>query len=95
MEQFINKDEAIQFCKQIEDPIVRELVMDAYGTLIFKVAPVEVKGQFDLLFFFKVMEAFLRDRETLAEALRGESEDEVNGSDAGAPSASPLGEVLG
>ena len=38
------------------DPIVRELLLRAYGTLIFEVAPVEVKGQFDLLFFFKVLE---------------------------------------
>ena len=75
MDTFINHAAAMKFKDEIQDPIVRNLVMRAYGTLIFEVAPVEVQGQFDLLFFFKVLEAFLRDREGRAQELLGEDRD--------------------
>ena len=72
MKKFINYEEAIDFNNQIEDPIVRELVTRAYGTLIFELSPIKVDGQFDLLFFFKVLEKFLsdlRDPESLISGL--------------------------
>jgi hypothetical protein len=34
-----------------------------------------LEGDFDLLFFFKTLEALLRDRERLAAALTGEVQD--------------------
>ncbi len=70
-DRFINKGEAMAFCESVADPVVRTLLMEAYGTLIFK-TPAEVKGQFDLLFFFKVLDAFLRDRERLVRMLQGD-----------------------
>jgi hypothetical protein len=35
----------------------------------------DLEGDFDLLFFFKALEALLRDREQLAKALTGEVQD--------------------
>jgi hypothetical protein len=38
-----------------------------------------VDGEFDLLYFFRIMEEFLRDREKLAKSLRGEFEEDTTG----------------
>lgn len=72
MSSFINKEKAMEYLETIQDPIVRGLILRAYATLIFEVNPCPVEGQFDLLFFFHVLEMFLRDRESLAKGLRGE-----------------------
>jgi hypothetical protein len=65
----INHERASVFLNSIEDPIVQSLVRSAYQTLCMSDAVVD--GEFDLLYFFRIMEEFLRDREDLARALRG------------------------
>jgi hypothetical protein len=71
MGKLINHHRAKEFLDHLEDPIVRALIEDAYGE-IFSDQIGDFEGEFDLLFFYKILAAFLRDREALARALRGE-----------------------
>lgn len=66
MNEITNYDEAFAFINTIEDSVVRNLIMHAYGILVFQIAPYDIKGGFDLLLFAKVMEVFLRDRAAIA-----------------------------
>jgi len=68
--RLINHEPASAFLNSIEDPIVQSLVRSAYQTLCMSDAVVD--GEFDLLYFCRIMEEFLRDREGLARALRGD-----------------------
>jgi hypothetical protein len=77
MGKFINHEPASDFTNSIEDPIARSLVRYAYQTLCMSDAVVE--GEFDLLYFARIMEEFLRDREALARSLRGEFGDDKTG----------------
>ena len=70
MGRLINHEPASAFLNSIEDPIVQSLVRSAYQTLCMSDAVVD--GEFDLLYFSRIMEEFLRDREGLARALRGD-----------------------
>jgi hypothetical protein len=70
MGKFINHEPASAFLNSIEDPIVQGLVRYAYQTLCLSDAVVE--GDFDLLYFARIMEEYLRDRERLAKALLGD-----------------------
>jgi hypothetical protein len=63
MGKFINHEADSAFLKTIEDPIVRSLVQYAYQTTLMTDAVVD--GEFDLLYYFRIMEEFLRDRERL------------------------------
>jgi hypothetical protein len=71
MGQLINHEKAVAYLETIDDPIVRALIEHAY-TQIFVGTPKDLEGEFDLLFFFKILESFLHDRESLARALAGQ-----------------------
>jgi len=77
MGKFINHEPASVFLNSIEDPIVQSLVRYAYQTVCMSDAVVE--GEFDLLYFFRIMEEFLRDRETLAKSLLGDFGEDKSG----------------
>jgi hypothetical protein len=70
MGKFINHEAASDFMNRIEDPLLQNMVRYAYQTLCMSDAVVE--GEFDLFFFFRIMEEFLRDREAVAKALMGD-----------------------
>ena len=61
--KLINHKDASEFLNGIQDPIVQSLVRYAYQTLCMSDAKLD--GEFDLLYFFTIMEEFLRDREKL------------------------------
>ncbi len=75
MGKLINHDRAIQYLNGISDPIVQSLIQYAYGKIFMEDLLDDLEGDFDLLFFFKTLEALLRDRERLAKALTGEVQD--------------------
>jgi hypothetical protein len=75
MGKFINLDKAIQYSDGIADPIVQSLIQYAYGKIFMEGLIEDLEGDFDLLFYFKTLEALLRDREQLAKALTGEVQD--------------------
>jgi hypothetical protein len=74
---FINHEAASEFLNNIQGPLVQSLVRASYRTILLTDAVVE--GEFDLLYFFRIMEEFLRDREKLAKSLVGDFEDETDG----------------
>lgn len=73
MGKLINHHQAKEFLDHLGDPVVQALIQDAYAKM-FSEGMTDFEGDFDLLFFFKVLAAFLHDREGLAKALRGERE---------------------
>lgn len=75
MGKLINHDKAIQYLDSIADPVVQSLIQYAYGTIFMEDLIADLEGDFDLLFFFKTLEALLRDRAQLAKALMGEIKD--------------------
>lgn len=75
MSKLINHDKAIQYLDSIADPIVQSLIQYAYGKIFLEDLIDDLEGDFDLLFFFKTIEALLRDREQLAKALMGKIQD--------------------
>jgi hypothetical protein len=74
MGKFINHEPASAFLHSIDNPIVQTLVRSSYTTILMSDAVVD--GEFDLLYFFRIMEEFLRDREKLAKALMGDFGDD-------------------
>jgi hypothetical protein len=75
--KLINHEAASEFLNSIDDPIVKSLVRYSYQTICLSdAAP---KGEFDLLYFSRIMEEFLRDREELTKALRGEFAEDKTG----------------
>jgi hypothetical protein len=75
--KLINHEAASTFLNSIDDPVVKSLLRYAYQTVCMSDAAPE--GEFDLLYFFRIMEEFLRDREGVAKALKGEFEDNKTG----------------
>jgi hypothetical protein len=75
MGKLINHDKAIEYLDSLADPIVQSLIEYGYGKIFVEDLINSLEGEFDLLFFFKTLEALLRDRERLAEALTGEVKD--------------------
>jgi hypothetical protein len=73
----INHEAASAFVNSIEDPIVRDLVRHSYVIILMSEA--FPQGDFDLLYFFRIMEEFLRDREKLAMWLKGEYGEDKTG----------------
>jgi hypothetical protein len=73
MGKLINHEKAKEFLNHLDDPIIQALIQDAYAK-IFSEGIGEFEGEFDLLFFYQILAAFLHDREGLAKALRGELE---------------------
>jgi hypothetical protein len=71
MGKLINHQKAKQFYDHLDDPIIQALIQDAHGK-IFSEGIGDFEGEFDLLFFYQILAAFLEDREALARALRGE-----------------------
>jgi hypothetical protein len=70
MGKLINHQKAKAYLDSIGDPIIQALMEHAYSQ-IFVGTPTDFEGEFDLLFFFKILEAFLHDRQRLAQALTG------------------------
>ena len=64
----------MEYLDSIGDPIVQSLIHHAYGKVFMEDLISDLHGEFDLLLYFKTLEALLRDRERLAEALTGEVE---------------------
>ena len=77
MAKLINHAAASAFLNSIKDPIVKSLVRYSYQTVCMSDAVPE--GEFDLLYFSQIMEEFLRDREGLAKALKGEFDEDKTG----------------
>jgi hypothetical protein len=75
MGKLINHDKAMQYLDRVGDPMVQSLIQSAYGKIFTEGLIDDLEGDFDLLFFFKTLEAFLSDRERLAKALTGEVQD--------------------
>lgn len=75
MGKLINHDKAILYLDGIADPVVQSLIQYTYGKIFMEDLTDDLEGDFDLLFFFKALEALLRDREQLAKALMGEIQD--------------------
>lgn len=75
--KLLNNEAASAFLNDIHDPIVKSLVRYAYQTICM--SDFVPEGEFDLLYFFRIMEEYLRDREALARALRGEPEENKTG----------------
>jgi hypothetical protein len=75
MGKLVNHDRAVEYLDGIADPIVQSLIQYAYGQIFMEDLIDELEGDFDLLFFFKSLEATLRNRERLAKALAGEIQD--------------------
>jgi hypothetical protein len=73
MGKLVNQQKAKEFLDRLDDPVVRALIQDAYAK-IFSEGVGDFEGEFDLLFLFRILAAFLQDREALAQALRGELE---------------------
>jgi hypothetical protein len=74
--KFINHEAASSFLDGIQDPIVQSLVRAAYQTHLLSEA--EVEGEFDLLYFIRIMEEFLRNREKVSKTLMGDFSDETS-----------------
>lgn len=68
MGKLINHDKADEFFKKIEDPIVRGAIEWSYGKIFLDNIP-SPEGDFDLLFFYRILEATLRDRKIFANFL--------------------------
>ena len=64
-----NHEAAHIFLQTVRDPIVKTLINNAYQTMCISEAAPE--GEFDLLYFYRILEGFMRDREDLARALMG------------------------
>jgi hypothetical protein len=77
MGKLINHEAASAFLDNIEDPIIKGLVRNSYQTICVSNAVPDC--DFDLLYFFKIVEEFLRDREGLAKTLKGELEENKTG----------------
>ncbi len=73
MGDLTNHEKAAAFLDQIGDPIVKNLLQYLYQRLWLSDAVPE--GDFDLLYFFQIMEEVMQDREGLIKALRGEYEE--------------------
>jgi hypothetical protein len=73
MGKLIHHEKAKAFLDGLDDPIVQALLQDAYAK-IYSEGIGGFEGEFDLLFFYQLLAAFLQDREGLARALRGEPE---------------------
>jgi hypothetical protein len=74
MGKLINHHKAKAFLDAIPDPIVQSLIEYAYGKIFMEDLNDGLEGDFDLLFLYKILEALLRDRERLAKALTGETQ---------------------
>jgi hypothetical protein len=75
MAKLINHDKAMGYLDTVADPFVQLLIQYGYEKIVMEDLISGLDGDFDLLFFFKTLEALLRDRERLAAALVGEVED--------------------
>ncbi len=71
MGKLINHQKAKEFLDHLDDPIVQALIQDAYSRIFSDGMP-DFEGEFDLLFFYQILAAFLHDRDALARALRGQ-----------------------
>lgn len=68
MPALINHAEAVAFFETIPDPVVQALIQHAHS-LIFTDASAYFTTDFDVLLFYRVLEALFRDRKTLGEFL--------------------------
>ncbi|MFO0980105.1 MAG: hypothetical protein U0996_27155 [Planctomycetaceae bacterium] len=75
MGKFINEQEASDFLKTIEDPIVAGLVGYIYQRMLMSTH--QVNGNMDLLYIFRILEEVLRDKEYFAQLLKGDYPDIV------------------
>lgn len=72
MGKLINQQRAKEYLDGLADPVVQSLIQYAHGNMFVESLVDDLEGEFDLLFFYKTLEATLRDRELLARALTGE-----------------------
>lgn len=70
MGHLVNQKEAMEFVLSIDDGVVGRLVGEAYTTVLH--SGIELDGDFDMLFFSKVLAEFLKDREERIRNLQGE-----------------------
>jgi hypothetical protein len=68
MGKLINQEKAKAYWDTISDPIVRAVIQHAHS-LLFTGPATNFEGEFDLLLFYKTLEALLHDRERLADFL--------------------------
>ncbi len=70
MWSFRNRHEASAYADQIADPVTKALVKYSYEQICLSTDHPE--GDFDLLYFFKIIHAFVKDRERMAKAFQGD-----------------------
>ncbi len=73
MGPFFHEQEASDFLKTIEDPIVAGLIVYFYQRMLM--SKHQVEGHLDLLYVFQILEEVLRDKEHFAQLLRGDYTD--------------------
>ncbi len=73
MIKLINQREAKAYWDSIEDPVVQAIIQAAHARIFS--GDLQCKGEFDLLFFYQVLEGVLHDRERLARVLTGEAQE--------------------
>jgi hypothetical protein len=74
---YTNCEAASDFIENVEDPIVRSLLHNSYAVMLM--SGFHPEGEFDLLHFFRVLEAFLHERERLSRWLLGISSESDRG----------------
>jgi hypothetical protein len=75
---FLNVEPAKEFINSCKDPADREILWTAFGILGFRMAPAELAGTFDVLFFARAVAELLKDREHLRQILSGNLMDREN-----------------
>jgi hypothetical protein len=72
--QFLKVAEAKKFINGISDPNEREFLWAAFGTITIEMAPAEVSGQFDVLFFMQVLSRLAADKEGIERLLQSSAD---------------------
>ena len=74
---FLNVEQAKDLINSCGDPVDQEVLWTAYATLTFRMAPIELAGKFDVLFFIRVVSQMLKDRDQLQRMLSGDITDNL------------------
>jgi hypothetical protein len=68
MGKLVNHEKAKAYLDTISDPIVQTLIQHAHS-LLCTGPSTDFEGEFDLLFYYRLLESLLGDRERLAKLL--------------------------
>ncbi len=74
-ERYLNQDEALNYRNSIEDPVIKDFCMQAYGNLVF--SNFNCDGQFDVLFYMKLVYELFKNKELVIKQLSGQDTNNV------------------